>query len=92
MAHSLSAKKRVRRVRRRTLRNKAIRSQHKTHTGKAQNAMAGDDIQAAEQAVRKAVSVLDKACQKGILHRNKAARRKSQLAKRLNQVREQSQS
>ncbi len=87
MAHSLSAKKRIRRNLKRNIRNKSIRSQYKTYTGKALKEIAGGDVQAAEKAVKQAISVLDKTAQKGILHRNNAARHKSQLAKKLNSIR-----
>lgn len=83
MAHSLSSKKRVRRNSKRALRNKSIRSQYKTYVGKAQKEISGGDIEAAEQAVKQAISILDKTARRGILHRNNAARRKSQLVKRL---------
>ena len=89
MANSLSAKKRIRRAQRRTIRNKAVRSQYKTYTTKAFKSMQGDDIEEAEKAVKKAVSVLDKTVRKGILHRNNAARRKSQLVRKLNTLRSQ---
>ena len=48
--------------------------------------MAGDDVEAAERAVRAASSTLDKAVQKGILHKNNASRSKSRLAARLNEM------
>lgn len=89
MANTLSAKKRIRRAQRRTVRNRAIRSQYKTYTSKAFKSMQGEDIEEAEKAVKKAVSVLDKTVSKGILHRNNAARRKSQLIKKLNAIRSQ---
>jgi len=84
LANSLSAKKRVRRNLKRNIRNKSIRSQYKTYTIKALKELEGGDREAAEQAVQQAFSILDKTAQKGVLHRNNAARRKSQLAKRLN--------
>ncbi len=87
MANSLSAKKRVRRNLRRNIRNKSIRSQYKTYTIKAFKEIEGGDQEAAEQAVKQAISILDKTAQKGVLHRNNAARRKSQLVKRLNAIR-----
>ena len=87
MAHTLSARKRVRRTQSRTLRNKSIRSQYKTYTTKALKALEGDDVEAAEQAVKQALRLLDKTVRKGILHRNSAARRKSRLARKLNKAR-----
>lgn len=83
MAHSLSSKKRVRRNVKRALRNKSIRSQYKTYVGKAQKEISSGDMEAAEQAVKQAISILDKTARRGILHRNNAARRKSQLVRRL---------
>ncbi len=49
--------------------------------------MAANDLDAAEGAVRDAVVALDKAAQKGALHRNNASRRKSRIAKHLNRAR-----
>ncbi|MFO8100816.1 MAG: 30S ribosomal protein S20 [Dehalococcoidia bacterium] len=86
MANSLSAKKRVRRNRRRTIRNKALRSRYKTYSARALKAIEGDDFQAAEQAAKQALSILDKTGQKGILHRNNVARRKSRLMRKLNSL------
>lgn len=89
MAHTLSAKKRVRRTQRRTQRNKSIRSQYRTYTTKALKALEAGDVENAEQAVKHASSYLDKTFRKGVLHRNNAARRKSQLARKLNALRSQ---
>jgi hypothetical protein len=44
------------------------------------------DLKAAQEAVAVAVTALDKAAEKGIIHRNNAARRKSRLIKKLNQL------
>ncbi len=43
-------------------------------------------VDEAREAVRVAISVLDKAAQKGIIHKNNAARRKARLVQRLNQI------
>jgi len=50
--------------------------------------IAAGQIEEAEAAAREAVSSLDKAAQKGIIHKNKAARSKSRLLKRLSQAKE----
>ncbi len=76
----------------RAIRNKSFRSQYKTYNTKALKALEGDDLQAAEQSVKQATIVLDKTIRKGILHRNNAARHKSQLARKLNKVRQKAQS
>ena len=84
MAHSISAKKRVRVNKRKSLRNKSMRSQYKTYVTKAEKVIAEGDLDAAGDAVKKAISVLDKTAQRRVLHPNNAARRKSQLVKKLN--------
>ena len=80
MANIKSAKKRVRVIKTKTLRNKMIKSALKTSIKKADAA----EGQAKEAAVRAAIKKVDQACAKGILHKNAAARKKSQLAKKLN--------
>ena len=77
MANIKSAKKRVKVIERKTLRNKMIKSNLKTVLKKA------DAEQTAENIVL-AIKRVDQACAKGIMHKNKAARKKSQLAKKLN--------
>ena len=73
-------------ARRKRLRNKPIRSLPKTNITKAEKLIGANDAQAAEIAVVAAVSSLDKAARKGIIHPNNAARRKSRLAKKLNSI------
>lgn len=80
MANIKSAKKRVRVIKTKTLRNKMIKSALKTSIKKADAAEAANK----EAAVRAAIKKVDQACAKGILHKNAAARKKSQLAKKLN--------
>jgi small subunit ribosomal protein S20 len=63
-------------------RNKAVRSQLKTKVKAAEKAV-GDDAEAALAAATAAVSVIDRAATKGVIHKNAAARKKSRLAKRL---------
>lgn len=81
MANTKSAEKRIRSNARRALRNKMYRSQVKTAIRKAERAIfAGAPDQ---DLVREAMSLLDRAAVKGIIHKNNAARRKSRLAKKL---------
>ena len=80
MANIKSAKKRVKVIKTKTLRNKMIKSALKTSIKKADAAEGA----AKEAAVRAAIKKVDQACAKGILHKNAAARKKSQLAKKLN--------
>ena len=83
MPNIKSAKKRVKVIEAKTLRNKMIKSDLKTALKKADVAVANNDENKAE-AVKTAIKKVDMACTKGILHKNKAARKKSQLAKSLN--------
>ena len=80
MANIKSAKKRVEVIKTKTLRNKMVKSALKTSVKKADLAEGADK----EAAVRAAIKKVDQACAKGILHKNTAARKKSQLAKKLN--------
>jgi len=83
---SKSAQKQVRVASKRQQRNKSIRSQVKTNITRAEKLIFAGDLEAAREAVVTAVSSLDKAAEKGILHGNNAARRKSRLMKKLNEV------
>lgn len=65
-------------------RNKPINSSVKTAITKARKLILQKDFDAAQEAVKKASVALDRAAQKGVIHRNNAARRKSRLVKQLN--------
>jgi len=67
-------------------RNKPIRSSVKTTITKARKLILQKDLDAAQEAVKQATVALDKAVQKGVLHPNNAARRKSRLMKQLNEA------
>lgn len=84
MANTKSAIKHMHQDEKRRLRNRAVRSRTRTFVKKADENIASGDKAAAVEAVREAVSQLDRAAQKGVIHRNSAARRKSRLMKRLN--------
>ncbi|HHY53555.1 MAG TPA: 30S ribosomal protein S20 [Clostridiales bacterium] len=85
MANTKTAKKRIKVIAARTMRNKAYRSSLRTAIKKADLALTHGTEDKAE-VVRSAIKKIDQAVSKGILHKNTAARKKSQLAKRLNQV------
>ena len=85
MANIKSSKKDIKRTAKRTLRNRSVRSAVKTHVVKFRRAAAEGAENTPELAVA-AVSALDRAASKGILHQNNAARRKSRLQRRLNQL------
>ncbi|MCP4535886.1 MAG: 30S ribosomal protein S20 [Chloroflexi bacterium] len=86
MANSKSAIKRLRSADRRRLRNRIFRGRARTAVKKARHLINAGQIDEARQAVNAAVIALDKAAQKGIIHKNNAARRKSRLVQQLNQV------
>ena len=82
MAHTRSALKKIRQAERR--RNQMIRSRVKTLIRKARALIEAGQLEQAGLAVGNAISALDKAAEKGVLHRNNAARRKSRLVRRYN--------
>ena len=73
-------------VRRRHI-NAPLRTRARTFITKARNLIASNDLDSAEQAARDAIVALDKAAQRGVIHRNNAARRKSRILKRLHAAR-----
>jgi len=83
---SKAAQKQVRVAEGKRLRNKSIRSQCKTNITKAERLIFLGELEAAREAVVVAISSLDKAAEKGVIHPNNAARRKSRLMNRLNQA------
>lgn len=88
MANTQSAIKRIRRSERRRVINQVHRSRARTYVKRTRMLIAAGQIEEAEAAALEAVSSLDKAAQKGIIHKNKAARSKSRLLKRLSQAKE----
>jgi small subunit ribosomal protein S20 len=83
---STSAQKAARGDVKRHQRNKSIRSQVKTDIIRAEKLIFSGELEAARAAVTAAVSALDKAAEKKILHANNASRRKARLVKKLNQI------
>ena len=82
MANIRSQIKRNRQTIKRQSRNKAVRSELRTRTKKA-NAAIVEDVESADEAVRLAIKRIDKAAAKGVIHKNQAANRKSRLMKRV---------
>jgi small subunit ribosomal protein S20 len=68
------------------MRNKPVRTALKTYIRVAQTRIGGKDTGESAEAVVRAISALDKAASKGIIHRNQAARRKSRLMAKLNKL------
>ena len=85
MANTRSAEKMIRVAERRRVRNRAIKSAVKTFIRKAERGIFAASEDSAELVVQ-AISKLDKAASKGVLHPRNAARRKSRLMKKLNQA------
>ena len=85
MANSPQAKKRARQNEKRRRHNMSMRSMYRTQVKKVIAAIEAGDKKAAE-VYKEAVSVIDKMVNKGVIHKNKAARLKSRLCKRLKSV------
>ncbi len=84
MAHSLSAKKRIRQTEKRNARNRARKQGVKEQVKALNAAITAGDFAKAETELRKAGSKLDKTAAKHTIHKNTAARKRSRLAKKLN--------
>ncbi len=83
MPHHKSAEKRLRQAEKRRVRNKGIRTDMKTNAKKVATACAAGDRAAAEAAVRVAVSAIDRACKRGVIKQNSAARKKSTVMRQV---------
>jgi len=81
---SKSVQKQVRVAERRRLRNKSVRGLTRTNITKAEKLIFSGELEAAREAVLVAISSLDRAAEKGVIHPNNAARHKSRLMKKLN--------
>ena len=79
MANSPQAKKRARQGEFRRRHNASFRSMVRTYIKKVDAALEGGDHTAAAEAYKNAVPVIDRMADKGIIHKNKAARHKSRL-------------
>lgn len=84
MAHSLSAKKRIRQNLTRRLRNRARKHILKTLTRKFLASVASGDAAQAEQQFRTCSRMFDRVAAKGTIHKKAAARHKSRMAAKLN--------
>jgi small subunit ribosomal protein S20 len=83
LANLKSAIKRNRQNKKRRLRNRVYRGEARTFIRDAQAAMLEENLEEARESTLKAVKALDKAAEKGVIHKNNAARRKSRLMKQL---------
>jgi len=89
VAHSLSSKKRIRQNVKQRARNRTRSTMLKTKLRKVADAFLHGSTQDTEAAIKNAAQLLDREANRGTLHRNAAARRKSRLAKRLNAAKKQ---
>ncbi len=83
MANIKSQIKRNRQNEKRRLRNRQYSGRARTFVKKARNAIKEGTPEEAREMTKSAISALDKAVEKGVLHKNNAARRKSRLMKHL---------
>ena len=79
MANSRSARTRIRSSERKRVRNRIVRSAVRTRISRVRRSLVSGQGSGIEEELRAAVKALDKAAEKGILHRNNAARRKSRI-------------
>ncbi len=89
MANTKSAIKRIRSSERKRRINQVHRSRARTYVRRARRLIAAGQFEEAESMAQEAFSALDKAAQKGVIHKNNAARRKSRLTNYLNQAKQQ---
>jgi small subunit ribosomal protein S20 len=86
LANLRSSIKRIRSSRRKAAYNQITRSTARTYVKRARRLIEAGDLEEAQAVVHQAIRSLDRAAQKGVIHRNNAARRKSRLMKLLNQA------
>lgn len=84
MPNIKSAIKRVNVIEKKTLRNNMIKSAYKTAVKNFEAAVEEGDVKKAESLFSEATKKIDQACAKGVIVKNTAARKKSNLAKKLN--------
>jgi small subunit ribosomal protein S20 len=91
MPNTKSAKKALRKSEKRRLRNRATKSAIKTYSRRVLELAESGDINASVSTLRRAISLIDKAVKRGILHKNTGNRKKSRLMIALNKTLAQQQ-
>jgi small subunit ribosomal protein S20 len=86
MANTSSAKKMVRKIERRTARNRDQKTRMRTFIRRVDEAIAGGDKAGAETALRAAQPVIARAGQKGLMHKKTASLKISRLSKRVSAI------
>ena len=84
MPNIKTAKKRVKVIEKKTLRNNMIKSAYKTAVRKFEEAVNAGNVEEAKVLFSEATKKIDQACSKGVIVKNTAARKKSSLSKKLN--------
>ena len=84
MPNIKSAKKRVKVIEKKTLRNNMIKSGYKSAVKKFEAAIEAGNMEEAKTLLAEATKKIDQACAKGVIVKNTAARKKSSLSKKLN--------
>jgi len=88
LAHTKSAKKCIRQIKKRTERNKRIRTVYREHIKLCRDAIRSGNLEQAQSAFKNAMSAISSARSKGVLHKNTARRYISRLNIQLNKLRE----
>ncbi len=88
MANIKSAKKRARQSEKHRRHNASMRSMVRTYIKKVITAVAAGDKKVAEESLQEAVPVIDRMADKGLIHKNKAARHKSRLTAQIRKMTE----
>ncbi|MDX9870844.1 MAG: 30S ribosomal protein S20 [Clostridia bacterium] len=86
MANIKSALKRAQIARVRTVKNAAYKSMMKTSIRRFETSLKDNNPDTAKDTLKKALRIIDKLAGKGIIHKNTAARKKSQLTRKLNKT------
>ena len=86
MPNIKSAIKRVDVIEKKTLRNNMVKSEYKTAVKKFEAAVLEGNKENSEKLLREAVKKIDSACSKGVIKKNTASRKKSNLTKKLNKL------
>ncbi|KAB8127564.1 30S ribosomal protein S20 [Gracilibacillus oryzae] len=86
MANIKSAIKRVRTNEDHRLHNQSIKTDMRSHIKKVETLVDAKDVDSAKSALQTAVKKIDKAVQKGLVHKNKGNRQKARLSKKVNEI------
>ena len=86
MANTASAKKRIRQNVKRRTRNQVARTRARTYIKRARVALEQNSAEVANEAVQLAISEIDRAASKGVIHKRNASRRKSRLMQQLHKM------